>query len=89
MPNRDERPEREERAVRDAEESSRIPRTTTTGDPARDVRHDDEAGTTADRWREGGDALESHREDLEQLYEKGTEERRAPERTGRDTPPGR
>jgi hypothetical protein len=88
MPNRDERPEREERAVRDAGDTTGIPRTTTTGDPARDVRSDDRKGTTADRWREGGDALESHREDLDQLYDDGPE-RRVPERKGRDTPSGR
>jgi hypothetical protein len=88
MPNRDERPEREERAVRETEETTGIPRTTTTGDASRDVRTDDLKGTTADRWREGGDALESHREDLDQLYDEGPE-RRAPERSGRDTPPAR
>ena len=75
--------------MREAEDRSGIPRTTTTGDAVRDVRHDDEAGTTADRWRDGGDDLESHREDLDQLYDKGEPERRAPERAGRETPPGR
>jgi len=87
MPNRDERPEREEGAVRHAEEATGIPRTTTTGDPARDVRTDDDSGTTADRWRDDGDALESHREDLDRLAEGA--DRHAPERDDLETPPGR
>jgi hypothetical protein len=83
MPNHDERPEDEDGAVRRAEANDAaddgVPRTTTTGDPSVDVRSDDEKGTTADRWLEGGDQLEGHREDLGRLYE-DVPERSAPER---------
>ena len=79
MPNHDERPEPEEGPARRTEDAPAVPPTTTTVDPSVDVRTDDEKGTTADRWLEGGDELEGHREDLERLYEDAPE-RSAPER---------